>query len=161
MASFSTCWPLENRVLKTRFKAHIYQNSTSQKRNQSQKEKKKKEKRRRRSRASGSREPRCATQVRDLFLSLSDLTISLSLIWSPSLWSDSLSDLIRSGKVRLCLRLGRFLKFFWIINRVFKTRFSSSPHVENNATSSVIRPWKSSPKDSIYGSKSSLLDSNC
>ena len=114
----------------------------------------------------GSRDPGRTAWVaqprsRDLSLSLSNLTLSLSLIWSPSLWSDSLSDLIRSGEVRLCLRLGRFLKFFWIINRVFKTRFSSSPHVENNATSDVIRPWKSSSKDSIYGSKSSLLDLNC
>ena len=92
-----------------------------------------------------------------------ELFLSLSLIWSPSLWSDSfsLSDLIRSDEVRLCLRLGRYLNFFWIINQVFKTRFSSGPHVKNNATSDVIRPWKSILKDSIYGSKSSLLYSNC
>ena len=53
---------------------------------------------------------------RELFLSLSDLvdlTLSLSLTWSPSLWSDSLSlsDLIRSSEVRLC-RLRVFLNFF-------------------------------------------------
>ena len=47
MASFSTCRPLENWVSKTRFKAHIWQNNTSRKRNQSQKEKKKKKKQRR------------------------------------------------------------------------------------------------------------------
>ena len=47
------------------------------------------------------------------------------------------------------------------INRVFKTRFSSSRHVEYDATSDVNKPWKSSLKDSIYRSKSSLLYSNC
>ena len=48
-----------------------------------------------------------------LFLSLSfSYLVSVSLIWL------SLSDLIRSGEVRLCLKLGRFLKFFWIINQV-------------------------------------------
>ena len=72
---------------------------------------------------SGSRDP----GARSLSLPLWSDYFSLSLIWSPSLWSDSLSDLIRSGEVRLCLRLGWFLKFFWIINRVFKTRFSSGP----------------------------------
>ena len=51
--------------------------------------------------------------------------------------------------------------YIWALNRVFKTRFSSGQHVENNATSDVIRPWKSSLKDSIYCSNSSLLDSNC
>ena len=114
MASFSTCWPLENRVLKTRFKAHIYQNSTSQKRNQSQKEKKKK--RRRRSRAPGLRDlgrghaawvARPRSRARDPgarslslplwsdYFSLSYL-VSLSLIWL-SLWSDP----IRWGEVVL------------------------------------------------------------
>ena len=48
-----------------------------------------------------------------------------------------------------------------LINRVFKTRFSSSRHVEYDVTSDVNRPWKSSIKDSIYRSKSSLLYSNC
>ena len=92
----------------------------------------------------------------------SDLTLSLSLIWSPSLWSDSLSlcGLIWSSEVRLCLRLS-FLKFFWFVNQVLKTRFSSGRHVENDATSDVIRPWKSSLEDSIYRSKSTLLDSSC
>ena len=47
------------------------------------------------------------------------------------------------------------------INRVFKTRFSSSHHVKYDATSNVNKPWKSSLKDSIYRSKSSLLYSNC
>ena len=47
------------------------------------------------------------------------------------------------------------------INRVFKTRFSSGRHMENDATSNVIRPRKSGLKDSIYGSKSSLLYSSC
>ena len=65
-------------------------------------------------------------------LPLSDLTLSF--------WSDPIDE------VRLCLRLGRCLKFFWIINRVLKTRFSSSRHMENNATSDVIRSWKSSLK---------------
>ena len=51
--------------------------------------------------------------------------------------------------------------YIWALNRVFKTRFSSGQHVENDATSDVIKPWKSSLKDSIYCSKSSLLDSNC
>ena len=51
--------------------------------------------------------------------------------------------------------------YIWALNWVFKTRFSSGQHVENDATSDVIRPWKSSLKDSIYCSKSSLLDSNC
>ena len=47
--------------------------------------------------------------ARALSLSLSDM-VSLSLIWSPSLWSDSfsLSDLIRSDEVRLRLRLKVF-----------------------------------------------------
>ena len=48
---------------------------------------------------SGLREPK-SRDPRDLFLSLSHLSISLSLIWSPSLWSDSLYDLIRSDPVR-------------------------------------------------------------
>ena len=51
--------------------------------------------------------------------------------------------------------------YIWALNRVFKTRFSSGRHVKNDATSDVIRPWKSSLKDSIYGSKSTLLNSNC
>ena len=51
--------------------------------------------------------------------------------------------------------------YIWALNRVFKTRFSSGQHVENDATSDVIRPWKSSLKDSIYCSKSTLLYSNC
>ena len=50
--------------------------------------------------------------------------------------------------------------YTWALNRVFKTRFSSGQYVENDATSDVIRPWKSSLKDSIYCSKSSLLYSN-
>ena len=73
--------------------------------------KRKKKNRRRRNKPRlerpGSHNPGCATWVtssprpcdpgdaawvgsRNLFLSLSDLTLSLSLIWSPSLWSDSL-----------------------------------------------------------------------
>ena len=73
----------------------------------------------------GFAQPRCATHAISfspsliwLFLSLlsglplSDLT--LSLIWS-----------IRWGEA--VLGTWRFLKFFWIINRVFKTRFSSGP----------------------------------
>ena len=119
-------------------------------------------------------QPRCASTPRSRGLGRAGawpglrnpgraISFSPSLIWLFLSLLSGLphSDLIRSGKVRLCLRLGRFLKFFWIINRVFKTRFSSSPHVENNATSDVIRLWKSSSKDSIYGSKSSLLDLNC
>ena len=51
--------------------------------------------------------------------------------------------------------------YIWALNRVFKTQFLGGRHVENDTTSDVIRPWKSSPKDSIYGSKSSLLDSSC
>ena len=51
-------------------------------------------------------------------------------------------------------------RYIWALNRVFKTRFLNGQHVENDATSDVIRPWKSSLKDSIYGSKSSVLDSN-
>ena len=51
--------------------------------------------------------------------------------------------------------------YIWALNRVFKTRFSSGRHVENDVTSDVIRPWKSSLKVSIYGSKSSLLYSIC
>ena len=99
----------------------------------------------------GSREPHVMRPRRACAISFSP-----SLIWlflsllsglplcdlTPSLWS----DLIRWGEARLCLRLGRFLKFFWIINRVLKTRFSSSRHMENNATSDVIRSWKSSLK---------------
>ena len=50
---------------------------------------------------------------------------------------------------------------YGLINLVFKTRFSSGRHMENDATSNVIRPRKSSLKDSIYGSKSSLLYSSC
>ena len=34
--------------------------------------------------------------------------------------------------------------YIWVLNRVFKTRFSSGQHVENDATSDVIRLWKSS-----------------
>ena len=54
----------------------------------------------------GSRDLGLVTQAarpgpHELFLFLSDL-VSLSLIWSDSF---SLSDLIRSGDVRLCLRL--------------------------------------------------------
>ena len=30
--------------------------------------------------------------------------------------------------------------YIWALNRVFKTRFSSGQHVENDATSDVIRP---------------------
>ena len=52
-------------------------------------------------------------------------------------------------------------RYIWALNRVFKTRFLNGQHVENDATSDVIRPWKSSLKNSIYGSKSSVLDSNC
>ena len=75
-----------------------------------------------------SREPQAA---RPRSRGLGGLSRSLSLpLWSDSFslsllsglhLSDltlSLSDLIRSGKVKLCLRLGRFLKYFWIINRV-------------------------------------------
>ena len=51
--------------------------------------------------------------------------------------------------------------YIWAWNRVFKTRFSSGQHVKNDVTSDVIQPWKSSLKDSIYSSKSSLLDSSC
>ena len=50
---------------------------------------------------------------------------------------------------------------YGLINLVFKTRFSSGRHMENDATSNVIRLRKSSLKDSIYGSKSSLLYSSC
>ena len=93
-----------------------------------------------RKRSRGSRGLGCATQVRDLgshdlgvwptrslslplwsdYFSLFYL-VSLSLIWL-SLWSDP----IRWGEA--VLGTWRFLKFFWIINRVFKTRFSSGPH---------------------------------
>ena len=54
-----------------------------------------------------------------------------------------------------------FFKFFWFINRVLKTRFSGGCHMEKDATSDVIRPWKSSLWVSIYRTKSSLKDSRC
>ena len=68
---------------------------------------------------------------------LGGLARSLSL----PLWSDSfsLSYLVSLSLIWLSLS-------FWIINRVLKTRFSSSCHMENNATSDVIRSWKSSLK---------------
>ena len=40
--------------------------------------------------------------------------------------------------------------FFWIINRVSKTRFLGGRHLEKNATLDVIRILKSTLKDSIY-----------
>ena len=79
------------------------------------------------------------------------LSLWSGMIWSPSLWSD----------LTLSLSLILFLKFFWFINQVLETRFSSGHHVEKDVTSDVIRPWKSSLKDSIYRPKSSLLDSSC
>ena len=50
---------------------------------------------------------------------------------------------------------------YGLINRVSKTRFPCGRHVEKDITSDVIRPWKSSLKDSIYRLKLSLLDSSC
>ena len=96
------------------------------------------------------REPRCATQVHDLGCATQgrDLGLFLVLRFFFSFWLWFLFLL-----VLFC--------YIWALNRVFKTQFSSGQHVENDATSDVIRPWKSSLKDSIYGSKSSLLDSSC
>ena len=69
-------------------------------------------------------------------------SLSLSLIWSPSLSSDltlSLS-LIWSDPVRWgCAWDLKFFKFFWFINWVLDTRFWSGHHVEKDATSDVIR----------------------
>ena len=70
-------------------------------------------------------------------------SFSLSLIWSPSLWSDltlSLSliwfDPVRWG----CAWDLKFFKFFWFINRVLETRFLNGHYVEKDATSDVIKP---------------------
>ena len=67
-------------------------------------------------------------------------SFSPSLIWSPSLWSDSFSlwsDPIRWGWG--CAWDLDFFKFFWFINRVLETQFSSGHHVKKDATSDVIR----------------------
>ena len=83
-----------------------------------------------------SREPSraaCVTRPRSCGLwsglPLSDL-VSLSLIWFDSF---SLCDLIRSGEVRLRLRL-RVFKIFLFINRVLETRFSYVCHVKKDTT---------------------------
>ena len=47
--------------------------------------------------------------------------------------------------------------FFWIINRVSKTRFLGGHHLENNATLDVIRILKKCH----ISHKLSLLDSRC
>ena len=151
MASFSTCWPLENRVLKTRF--IIQKNfknlpslkhsltSSDQIRSERELDQREGDQIRERERVRSERDPGRTTWVaRPRFISSSSFFFFPFWLWF--------------------LFLLVLFSYTWTLNRVFKTRFSSGQHVENDATSDVIRPWKSSLKDSIYCSKSSLLYSN-
>ena len=80
-----------------------------------------------------TRAPGCVAWagLHDLFLSLSDLTLSVSLIWSPSLWSDSLSviwsDPVRWGKA--VLETWEIFKIFLNYKSSLKDSiFKFSPH---------------------------------
>ena len=99
----------------------------------------------------GSRDPSRTTWAVQAPSCVSSFSLS-DLIWL-------FFSLIWFDLVRWCCAWD--LNFFWFINRVLETRFSSGHHVEKDATSNVIRPWKSSLKESIYRPKLSLLDSSC
>ena len=140
--------PLENRVFKTRFIIQKnFKNLPSLKHNLPSPDRIRSE---RESDQRGRERDRVgrATQVRDLGRATQVLLLLRFFFFFFSFWLWFLFWLV-------------LFLYIWALNRVFKTRFSSGQHVENDATSDVIRPWKSSLKDSIYCSKSSLLYSNC
>ena len=134
--------PLENRVFKTRFiiqnffkKLQVPSLTGSEQRDSDQREgdqirereiiRSERERKRSGSRGLGSRDPGArpgfARPTRSLSLPLWSDYFFLSYLVSLSLiWVSLCSDPVRLGT-------WRFLKFFWIINRVFKTRFSSGP----------------------------------
>ena len=53
------------------------------------------------------------------------------------------------------------LIFFWLVNQVFKNRFSSRRHVEKMPYQAWLEHWNWVSKTRFISPKSSLLDSRC